>query len=63
MKDWRENKHLRWQRDRVEERRKEQPRKLRKVCAWCNAIIDEGDPGAGVTHGMCEACYGKEVER
>lgn len=29
---------------------------LRRVCAWCEAVLDEGTPGAEITHGICERC-------
>lgn len=34
---------------------------LRTVCAWCGAVIQEG-PGSGpVSHGICRACYERQV--
>jgi hypothetical protein len=40
------------------------PAKLRRVCAWCSkksggrfeSVIEDGDPGAKVTHGICPFC-------
>lgn len=37
------------------------PRRLRKVCAWCQkrgrlTVIEEGAPGAPTSHGVCEKC-------
>ena len=32
--------------------------KLRKVCSWCKAVIEPGDPGANTTHDMCVPCQG-----
>lgn len=32
---------------------------LREVCAWCQAVIVEGDHGAPVSHGICETCAAK----
>lgn len=29
---------------------------LRVVCSYCPAIIAEGDAGAPVSHGLCDAC-------
>ncbi len=30
---------------------------MRAVCAWCGAILAEGDPGdRGISHGICPAC-------
>ena len=31
-------------------------RRLKKVCSWCQLVMDEGDPGADVSHGMCDGC-------
>lgn len=28
----------------------------RRVCAWCQAVLTMGDPGAPVTHTICEPC-------
>lgn len=30
---------------------------LRKVCAWCGKVMDEGAPGAPVSHGICRKCF------
>jgi len=30
--------------------------KFRIVCSWCEALIEEGDPFAQTSHGICEAC-------
>ncbi|MFA6046370.1 MAG: hypothetical protein WC718_15405 [Phycisphaerales bacterium] len=32
------------------------------VCAWCQDIIEAGDPGAPVTHTICGKCS-REQER
>ncbi len=29
---------------------------FRQICAWCPTVIAEGDPGAPVSHGICEPC-------
>lgn len=29
---------------------------VRVTCAWCNTILQEGSPGARVSHGICESC-------
>jgi hypothetical protein len=33
---------------------------MRRVCAWCNVILAEGDP-ARVSHGICAECSEKLV--
>ena len=33
----------------------------RKICAWCKAVISEGE--YPVTHGICPACVEKEMRR
>ena len=35
---------------------------LRRVCAWCQAVLNEGSPGAEVTHGICEPCADRLAE-
>jgi len=30
---------------------------LKRVCAWCKEVMDEGDPGEDVTHGICDKCF------
>jgi len=30
--------------------------KLQVVCAWCRAVLQVGDPGQPVSHGICAAC-------
>ena len=32
---------------------------LRKVCSWCGLILQEGTPGALISHGICTACAAK----
>lgn len=37
---------------------------MRRVCAWCEAILDgEGPllPGEEATHGMCKGCFDKQM--
>jgi photoactive yellow protein len=29
---------------------------LRVICAWCGAVVNEGQPGGLVSHGMCSKC-------
>ena len=36
-------------------------RRLKKVCSWCQLVMDEGDPGADVSHGICERCKVKHT--
>jgi hypothetical protein len=31
--------------------------KLTRVCSWCCKTSEEGDPGAGTTHGICPECF------
>ena len=34
------------------------------VCAWCNKVMEIGEPGAEVSHGICKDCvntFFKEV--
>lgn len=37
----------------------EHPARLRRVCAWCQAVLDQGTPGAETTHGICADCEEK----
>ncbi len=37
--------------------------KYQIVCAWCKRVLDPGDPGAPVSHGMCPACYRREMRK
>jgi hypothetical protein len=30
--------------------------RLRHLCSWCLVVLDEGAPGASITHGMCPRC-------
>ena len=30
---------------------------LRVECAWCGKVLQEGDPGAQTSHGMCILCF------
>jgi hypothetical protein len=30
--------------------------RMRRVCAWCGLVQDEGTPGAKTSHGMCQTC-------
>lgn len=30
--------------------------KMWKVCAWCQTVLEEGEEGGMVSHGICEAC-------
>lgn len=32
------------------------PQSLRRVCAWCGKVMQEGGTGAVVTHGICPSC-------
>jgi len=29
---------------------------FRIVCAWCKRVIEQGPPGAKVSHGICDLC-------
>jgi|MudIll2142460700_1097286.scaffolds.fasta_scaffold868714_1 rRNA maturation endonuclease Nob1 len=39
--------------------RKKMP--VKKVCAWCNRVLQEGSEPA--THGICEPCGKKVIDR
>jgi len=30
--------------------------KMKRECGWCSKVLEEGEPGAMVTTGMCESC-------
>ncbi len=30
---------------------------MRRVCAWCSLVLDEGDVGSETTHTICGACF------
>jgi len=30
--------------------------RLHRVCSWCDRVLEEGDPGALVTHACCDEC-------
>jgi hypothetical protein len=32
----------------------------RVVCAWCQVVLQEGEPGSTVSHGICPSCLAKE---
>ena len=32
---------------------------LRLVCAWCQAVLRDGSPGAQTSHGMCSGCQAR----
>lgn len=37
--------------------------RFRVVCAWCEDVLEEGDPGADISHGICGPCErGLEAE-
>jgi hypothetical protein len=38
------------------------PVRFWRVCSWCEEIMEEGDPGAPVSHGICRTCA-EDVER
>jgi hypothetical protein len=29
---------------------------FRTVCAWCQVVMEQGTPGAAISHGICAAC-------
>lgn len=37
---------------------------LKVVCAWCGKDLGEkdGEGEEGISHGMCDECYAKEME-
>jgi len=38
------------------------PQRMRRVCAGCQLVMDEGTPGAKITHGFCPPCELKQWE-
>ncbi len=34
---------------------------MRTICAWCQAVMHEGDGEPPITHGICPECFAKEV--
>lgn len=36
---------------------------FRILCAWCTAVIQEGPPGAPVSHGCCNSCFDKQMRQ
>lgn len=36
--------------------------RLRVVCSYCPEVIEAGDAGARVSHGVCDACYRRESD-
>lgn len=37
-------------------------RPMRVICAWCQAVlVDVPEDERGTSHGMCDACYAREV--
>ena len=34
---------------------------LRRVCAWCDGVLEEGTPDGPVTHGICGDCFFREM--
>jgi len=35
---------------------------MKKVCAWCGVVLEAGEEGGLVSHGMCAACEEKANE-
>ena len=35
---------------------------MKRVCAWCSKVMEEGKPDDLVTHGACETCAEAEWE-
>ena len=33
------------------------------ICAWCNDLIGLKPSSSGITHGICQSCYEKELEK
>lgn len=33
---------------------------MKVICAWCGAVISDGDESEGVSHGICSACKAKQ---
>ena len=38
-------------------------RKMRVICAWCLVVKEEGDEDAPVSHGVCEECTIKLINK
>lgn len=36
--------------------------RLRVVCSYCPEVIEEGDAGATVSHGICDSCFRRELD-
>lgn len=34
---------------------------MRRVCAWCETVMEEGSDGADITHGICDRCMDEFV--
>jgi len=51
-------KHSRWESHMEKLRIKAEQIKLKmhRKCAWCSSVIEQGEPGALTSHGLCEAC-------
>lgn len=32
------------------------------ICAWCQAVMQEGDEGSEVSHGICDECYKRVMD-
>ena len=35
---------------------------MKRVCAWCNTVLQEGSTEEGTTHGMCDSCFEQVIE-
>ncbi|MCX6795889.1 MAG: hypothetical protein NTW06_00110 [Candidatus Falkowbacteria bacterium] len=33
------------------------------ICAWCDDLIGFNPSSSGITHGICQICYEKELEK
>ena len=37
-------------------------KKLTRQCSWCKRIIEQGEPGALISHTVCDACYAERLK-
>jgi len=40
----------------------ERPPAFRIECSWCGKVMEEGDPGAPTSHGICSPCKDKLLQ-
>ena len=37
--------------------------RMRCICAWCDLVLREGDPGAETSHDICDECQERELRK